>query len=285
MNVKKKIWNLLKNRGTMNPVKEPAIMNVTGRLLMILSGRKRTDVPAFYGEWFINRLRDGSVLVRNPVNPKQVSKILLSRENIDCIVFWTKNPENFMKYLGELKEYPFYFQFTLNGYGKDIEPGMPDKKKELIPLFQELSRKIGKERVIWRYDPVLISKDYSIEWHIHTFESMAEALEGYTKQAVISFLDIYRKIKGRMEQIQPRTMTGSHFCRYCYANFSPAQVEANRRMHDPESPLLCGRLTGEERITVREMKSAVRPADDGQMRLGFHDAELMRLTGKPGRII
>ena len=167
---------------------------------MILSVSRRTDVPAFYGEWFINRLRDGSVLVRNPVNPKQVSKILLSRENIDCIVFWTKNPENFMKYLGELKEYPFYFQFTLNGYGKDIEPGMPDKKKELIPLFQELSGKIGKERVIWRYDPVLISKDYSIEWHIHTFESMAEALEGYTKQAVISFLDIYRKIKRQMAQ-------------------------------------------------------------------------------------
>lgn len=79
--------------------------------------------------------------------------------------------------------------------------------------------------------------------------------------------------------------TCSHFCRYCYANFSPAQVEANRRMHDPESPLLCGRLTGEERITEREMRSAVRPADDGQMRLGFHDAELMQLTGKPGRII
>ena len=72
---------------------------------------------------------------------------------------------------------------------------MPDKKKELIPLFQELSEKIGNERVIWRYDPVLISKDYSIEWHIHTFESMAEALEGYTKQAVISFLDMYRKNK------------------------------------------------------------------------------------------
>lgn len=167
---------------------------------MILSVSRRTDVPAFYGEWFINRLRDGFVLVRNPVNPKQVSKILLSRENIDCIVFWTKNPENFMKYLGELYEYPFYFQFTLNGYGKDIEPGMPDKKKELIPLFQELSEKIGNERVIWRYDPVLISKDYSIEWHIHTFESMAEALEGYTKQAVISFLDMYRKISRRMTQ-------------------------------------------------------------------------------------
>ena len=98
---------------------------------MILSVSRRTDVPPFYGEWFINRLRDGFVLVRNPVNPKQVSKILLSRENIDCIVFWTKNPENFMKYLGELYEYPFYFQFTLNGYGKDIEPGMPDQEKRI----------------------------------------------------------------------------------------------------------------------------------------------------------
>lgn len=167
---------------------------------MILSVSRRTDVPAFYGEWLINRLREGFVLVRNPVNPKQVGKILLSRENIDCIVFWTKNPENFMKYLGELEEYPFYFQFTLNGYGKDIEPGMPDKKKELVPLFQELSEKIGNERVIWRYDPVLISKNYPVEWHIDTFESMAAALEGYTKQAVISFLDMYRKISRRMTQ-------------------------------------------------------------------------------------
>lgn len=127
----------------MKPVKEPVVMNLTGRLLMILSVSRRTDVPAFYGEWFINRLRDGFVLVRNPVNPKQVSKILLSRENIDCIVFWTKNPENFMKYLGELYEYPFYFQFTLNGYGKDIEPGMPDKKKELFPCFRSCPKRSG----------------------------------------------------------------------------------------------------------------------------------------------
>lgn len=174
---------------------------------MILSVSRRTDVPAFYGEWFINRLRDGFVLVRNPVNPKQVGKILLSRENIDCMVFWTKNPENFMKYLGELEDYPFYFQFTLNGYGEDIEPGIPDKKRKLIPLFRELSGKIGKERVIWRYDPVLISKDYSIDWHIHTFESMAQALEGYTKQAVISFLDIYRKISRRMKRAGIRRPT------------------------------------------------------------------------------
>lgn len=174
---------------------------------MILSVSRRTDIPAFYGEWFIKRLRDGFALVRNPVNPKQVSKIFLSKENIDCIVFWTKNPKNMMNYLGELEDYPFYFQFTLNGYGKDIEPGIPDKKKELIPLFRELSGMIGKERVIWRYDPVLISRAYCLERHIDDFEAIAEALEGYTEQAVISFLDVYRKIKKQLVRAEIRSLS------------------------------------------------------------------------------
>ena len=253
---------------------------------MIVSASRRTDIPAFYSDWFFRRLEEGYLYVKNPMNPRQVSKILLSQDTVDCFVFWTKDPGPMMERLSVLDRlgYPYYFQFTLTPYGTDVEPGLPHKN-ELVRTFRELSCRLGPERVIWRYDPVLLSPSYTREYHFQWFSRLCGSLEGYTHTCVISFLDIYRKIKGRMEQIQPRTMTGSHFCRYCYANFSPAQVEANRRMHDPESPLLCGRLTGEERITVREMKSAVRPADDGQMRLGFHDAELMQLTGKPGRII
>lgn len=95
---------------------------------MILSVSRRTDIPNYYSEWFFNRIRDGFVYVRNPFNRHQISRIDLSPENVDCIVFWTKNPEPMLGRLNELKEYKYYFQFTLTGYGKDIEPGIPHKK-------------------------------------------------------------------------------------------------------------------------------------------------------------
>lgn len=96
---------------------------------MIISVSRRTDIPAFYAEWFYNRLRAGYVLVRNPMNVHSVSKVALSPEVVDAFVFWTKNPLPLMKYLDEIAEYPYYFQFTLTGYGKDIEPGLPDKSR------------------------------------------------------------------------------------------------------------------------------------------------------------
>ena len=190
---------------------------------MILSVSRRTDIPAFYGEWFLNRLKEGFVLVRNPVNPKQVSRIALNRETVDCIVFWTKNPRNFMEHLKELKDYPFYFQFTLNGYGVEMEPGIPDKTKWMIPLFQELSRQIGKDRNIWRYDPVLISEQYSLEWHIHKFEEMAAALEGYTDRVVISFLDLYRKIQKKLAHMGVRTLTEEEIVSFAEASGKAAR--------------------------------------------------------------
>ena len=126
---------------------------------MILSVSRRTDIPNYYSDWFTNRIKEGFLYVRNPINPHQISKIDLFPDVIDCIVFWTKNPENMIAKLNDLRDYAYYFQFTLTGYGKDIEPNLPDKRKELIPTFQKLSEKIGKEKVIWRYDPILIVSD------------------------------------------------------------------------------------------------------------------------------
>lgn len=162
---------------------------------MILSVSRRTDIPNYYAEWFINRLREGYLYVRNPMNAHQISKIALSPELVDCIVFWTKNPEGMMSYLDELQVYPFYFQFTLTGYGHDIERNIPDKKKVIIPRFQELSQKIGKERVIWRYDPILFTGRYTKNYHLQAFQQIAESLCGYTTKCVISFVDIYQKNK------------------------------------------------------------------------------------------
>ena len=160
---------------------------------MILSVSRRTDVPNYYSDWFINRLKEGFLYVRNPMNTHQISRINLSPEVIDCIVFWTKNPANMLGKLEYLQDYAYYFQFTLTGYGRDIEPNLPDKRKELIPAFQKLSEKIGKEKVIWRYDPILLSDKYTADYHLRAFEEIAGTLAGYTEKAVISFVDLYEK--------------------------------------------------------------------------------------------
>ena len=140
---------------------------------MILSASRRTDIPNYYSEWFINRIREGFLYVRNPMNPHQISKINLSPDVIDCIVFWTKNPINMLEKLEELKPYMYYFQFTLTGYGRDVEPNLPHKREVLIPTFQRLSEQIGKERVIWRYDPIFLSDRYTVEYHIKAFEELS----------------------------------------------------------------------------------------------------------------
>lgn len=121
---------------------------------MIISASRRTDIPNYYSEWFYNRIKEGFLYVRNPMNAHQISEIKITPEIVDCIVFWTKNPLPMMSRLDELKDYPYYFQFTLTGYGKDVEANLPNKKTEMIPVFQELAEKIGKEKVIWRYDPI-----------------------------------------------------------------------------------------------------------------------------------
>lgn len=170
---------------------------------MILSVSRRTDIPNYYMEWFLERLNDEVVCVKNPWNPHQVSKIPLRKEDIDCIVFWTKNPTGLIEHLNELKDYMFYVQFTLTSYGRDIEPCLLDKRKVLIPRFIFLAEKLGKERMVWRYDPIMLSKRYTIEYHKKAFEQIASALDGSTNKVVISFLDLYRKMKNRENKSEP----------------------------------------------------------------------------------
>lgn len=169
---------------------------------MILSVSRRTDIPNYYSDWFINRLKEGFLYVRNPMNVHQISEIDLSPEVVDCIVFWTKNPEPMIERLDELEDYPFYFQFTLTGYGADIERGVPHKKDVMIPVFQKLAGKIGKERVIWRYDPILFNHRYTPEYHRSAFSQIARALSGYTDRCVISFVDVYAKNKKKLEALR-----------------------------------------------------------------------------------
>lgn len=163
---------------------------------MILSASRRTDIPNYYSDWFYDLIRQKYY----KPNPNMV--IDLSSSNIDCIVFWTKNPLPMMPRLSELSDYQYYFQFTLNSYGTDIEPGVPHKK-EMIKVFQKLSNQIGKERVVWRYDPVFFTKVYSREYHLSAFEQIAQGLRGYTNRCVISFVDIYAKLQNRLSIYNP----------------------------------------------------------------------------------
>ena len=160
---------------------------------MILSVSRRTDIPNYYSDWFINRIREGYLYVKNPMNAHQISRIDLSPEIVDCIVFWTKNPINIMDKLDALRGYQYYFQITITGYGRDVEPALPDKNDVLIPAFKELSDKIGKKRTIWRYDPILINERYTKEYHYRAFSKIADQLADYTERVVISFVDLYQK--------------------------------------------------------------------------------------------
>ncbi len=173
---------------------------------MILSVSRRTDIPAFYSEWFFRRIEEGFVDAINPFNRKQVSRISLRPEDVDCIVFWTKNPAPMLKQLDRMKAYSYYFQFTLTAYQKDVEPGLP-KKRELIDTFQELSRQLGPERVIWRYDPIFLNDVYTRKYHAEWFARFAEALAPYTKRCVISFIDLYQKTERNTKDLRLHELT------------------------------------------------------------------------------
>lgn len=173
---------------------------------MILSVSRRTDIPAFYSEWFYNRVKEGFVYVRNPMNIHQVSKIAINPKIVDCIVFWTKNPEKMLSRIDELEDYNYYFQFTINPYSKELELQVP-KKNKIIETFKKLSDKIGKNRVIWRYDPILITDKIDINYHIKYFEEIAKRLFLYTNKCIISFIDNYKKTEKNLEGTGTRELS------------------------------------------------------------------------------
>jgi DNA repair photolyase len=169
---------------------------------MIISASRRTDIPAFYAEWFMNRLREGFVYIRNPMNYRQVSRVVLTPAVVDCIVFWTKNPSNMLNKLDMLDAmgFPYYFEFTITPYDRHMEGGLPEKAV-LLETFKRLSAKIGKERVVWRYDPIIINKTYTVQYHLDSFGKMCDCIGGYTSQCIFSFLDIYAKNKQRLQGV------------------------------------------------------------------------------------
>ncbi len=172
---------------------------------MILNTGQRTDIPAFYAEWLAGRLREGFVCVRNPYHPEQVSRYRLDPSVVDAIGFCTKNPAPMFPYMDLLKDYGQYWYVSITPYGRDIEPNVPDKHR-LLDDFRRLSEMVGIHCVGWRYDPIFISQRYTMDYHVRAFEQIASALDGYTETAVISFIDLYPKVRRNFPEA--REVTG-----------------------------------------------------------------------------
>ena len=158
---------------------------------MILNISGRTDIVAFYSKWFMHRYKEGFVDVRNPFNPKMVSRIYF--DDVDAILFCTKNPLPIIERLKEINK-PILFHVTLTPYKKDIEPNVPDKK-DIIEAIKKLSDIVGIDHLFIRYDPIFISDKYNVEYHKRAFEKMCVLLEGYVKQIIVSFIDDYKNVR------------------------------------------------------------------------------------------
>ena len=163
-------------------------------LQMILNTGLRTDIPGFFSEWFYNRIDDGFVYVRNPYAKNQIYSYRLDPELIDCIIFCTKNPKPMFENLEKIDKFNQYWHITITPYEKEIEPNVPPMN-DVLESFKYLSKKLGKENVTLRYDPIFINEKYTLEKHIESFEYIINSLSGYTTEAIISFIDLYEKTK------------------------------------------------------------------------------------------
>jgi len=168
---------------------------------MIISASRRTDIPAFYSDWLVNRLNAGYCLVKNPFNSAQAKRVSLLPEDVDGIVLWTKNAAPLLPKLSALDSYSYYFQYTITPYHSDIEAGLADKKAMVIPAFQHLAGIIGPKRMIWRYDPIIITPRYSFDYHIRAFTKLCGLLAGSCEKCVISFVIAYQSISKNLAEI------------------------------------------------------------------------------------
>ena len=172
---------------------------------MILMIDGRTDIIQYYSKWLENRFDEGFLYTRNPAYPLKVQKIILDKEHIDAIMFTSKNFAPGIELIKRLnKEYPCLYHYTITGYDKDIEPAVP-YLNESLNTIRDLSNIVGKDKVFWRYDPVLITKKYSLNWHKINFNSISSCLSGYVNRCIYSYVNLYEKVKRHMPELEDWT--------------------------------------------------------------------------------
>ena len=170
---------------------------------MILFASGRTDIPAFYSNWFINRVKAGFVDVRNPFNQKLVSRIYFS--DVDLIMFCSKNPLPMINKLDTLNV-PVLFHVTITPYSKDVEPNIPDKRL-IIEAVKKLSLVLGIDNVVVRYDPIFLSDKYNVDYHIKAFDKLCKNLNGYVNKIIVSFMDEYKNVRSNKNILKYRAFT------------------------------------------------------------------------------
>ncbi len=176
---------------------------------MVLSASRRTDLPAFYAEWFMNRVRAGFCEVPNPWRRDQVSRVSLDPAEVDAIVFWTRNPRPLLPHLDELdRPRPRYlFLMTILGYPSALDPGCL-ALEPAVEAFRRLAGRLGPDRVTWRYDPVVLSPATPADWHRRRFAELARSLQGHTRRCKLSLVDLYAKVRPRLRELEG---TDHHF--------------------------------------------------------------------------
>lgn len=176
---------------------------------MIINTGNRTDIPAFYAPWFYNRIQAGEVLARNPYNETQLIRYRLDPAFVDLIIFTTKNPAPMLRDLHHLDSYRTFWGITITPYGCDIEPLVPPVDS-VIESVIELSKRIGKKIIHWRYDPICLTDIYTMDYHKTAFQQMAERLAPYVDACVISFIDLYKKTQRNFPEAREVTLDEQH---------------------------------------------------------------------------
>ena len=166
---------------------------------MIISASRRTDIPAFYVEWFTKRLREKFCIVQNPFNQSSFHRINLDPREVDVIVFWTRNAQPILRHLPDMDRmgYRYYFHYTITGNTRLLDPYCPDPV-DALTTFKQLSETIGPDKVIWRYDPIAFTLETDEKFHREMFEFLASKLRGFTKRVVVSLVQTYRKNRRRL---------------------------------------------------------------------------------------
>ena len=192
---------------------------------MILSIDFRTDIPAFYSEWLLNRFKEGYVYFRNPAYPSTIHKIILDKQHIEGIIWCSKD---YLPILHELHnitdKFPSIFHYTITGYGKDIEPGVPDLEQSIY-TFKELSERYGKNRVIWRYDPIFFTKEWTYNRHIQNFQYINKQLCRHAGRVVLNFVSLYEKVKRHMPDLKEVSYNDKVNLIYDFINISSIPIQ------------------------------------------------------------
>jgi hypothetical protein len=175
---------------------------------MIISASRRTDIPALYAEWFINRVRAGFCDVANPRRPGRISRVSLRPGDVDAIVFWTRNAKPLTGHLDELDRngFRYYFQYTVLGYPEILEPGAPSLE-QAVDTLRELADRLGPGGVVWRYDPILLTGLTPEAYHLDRIGAIAEALKGRVSRLVVSLYDRYSFAETRLRALEDKGLT------------------------------------------------------------------------------